>query len=132
ELMPVAGTPFDFNTPKSIGCDIGADDVQMRLAGGFDHNYALRGDGAAAEAWCEASGICMAVSTNLPGIQLYTGNFLDGSVAMKGGRYANKHRAFCLETQYFPDAVNHADFETPVTAAGECKEYTTRFAFSVK
>ena len=132
ELMPVNGTPFDFRTPKKIGRDIGADHAQIKVAGGFDHNYALCSGSTAAEAFCEASGISMTVYTDLPGIQLYTGNFLDENVGMKGNRRANKNRAFCLEMQYFPDAVNHSNFESPVIEAGQCKEYYTRFEFSIR
>lgn len=132
EVMAVEETPLDFRNPKKIGKDINADNEQVRLAGGYDHNYVLNGGGAAAEAYCEATGIEMKVYTDLPGMQLYTGNFLDESVLMKGGCSANKHRAFCLETQYFPDAVNHCNFPSPVIEAGECKEYTTRFVFSVR
>ena len=132
ELMPVNGTPFDFRSPKKIGRDIGADHAQIKVAGGFDHNYALCGGSTAAEAFCEASGISMKVATDLPGMQLYTGNFLDENVTMKGSRRANKNRAFCLETQYFPDAVNHANFESPVIEAGQYKEYYTRFEFSIR
>ncbi len=131
ELMPVTGTPFDFRSPKKIGWDIGADHVQLKIAGGYDHNFALR-SGNAAEAYCETSGIAMKVTTSSPGVQLYTGNFLDENVVMKGESRANKNRAFCLETQYYPDAVNHANFESPVIEAGQCKEYFTRFEFSVR
>lgn len=132
ELMPVDGTPFDFRSPKKIGQDIGAEHTQLKIAGGYDHNYALRGSGEVAEAFCEASGIVLKVVTDLPGMQLYTGNFLDENVVMKDNRRANKNRAFCLETQYFPDAINQSNFESPVIEAGQCKEYYTRFEFSVR
>ncbi|MCL2378210.1 MAG: galactose mutarotase [Defluviitaleaceae bacterium] len=121
KLAEVAGTPFDFRTAKLIGQDIEA-------AGGYDHNFALRGEGVAASAYSPASGIRMTVKTNSPGIQLYTGNFLDGTVTGKGVTY-QKHSGFCLETQFFPDAVNKPEFLSPVLTADAPQEFYTEFKF---
>lgn len=134
ELMPVEGTPLDFRKTKKIGRDINADHPQIRYVNGFDHNYAINEtDGlAAAEAYCEESGICMKLYTDRPGVQLYTGNYLDNHLTIKGNKKATQYRAFCLETQYFPDAINHPKFTRPTIEAGECVEYTTRYVFSVK
>lgn len=134
EIRSVEGTPFDFRAPKRIGQDIDSEHGQIMLAGGYDHNYVLNpsSDTAAATAFCEESGIRMVVYTDMPGAQLYTGNSLDESIIMKGGRKAQKHKAFCLETQYFPDAINHSHFDSPVIKAGDLKEYVTRYKFSVK
>ena len=109
EICSVAHTPLDFRTSKAIGRDIAA------VSPGYDHNYVLtsrfdsRGLRLAAKAREPASGRTVKVYTTQPGVQLYTGNFLDGSVSGAGGRYV-KHGGFCLETQHFPDAVHHAHF----------------------
>ena len=127
-MLDVAGTPLDFRKPKQIGKDIDSDYEQMVLAGGFDHNYAFK-PGAAASAWCEATGISMTVSTDRPGIQLYSGNFLTDDLTLKGGRQSNKRRGFCLETQFYPDAINYPEFISPILEAGVPDETETRFAF---
>lgn len=109
EICSVARTPLDFRTPKTIGRDIAA------VSPGYDHNYILisrfdsRGLRLAAKAQEPVSGRTLSVYTTQPAVQLYTGNFLDGSVSGVGGRYI-KHGGFCLETQHFPDAVHHSHF----------------------
>ena len=120
ELRDVEGTPFDFRTPKPIGRDIGADDLQLKLGGGYDHNFAIRGEGLrpAAELTGDQTGITLAVETDRPGVQLYTGNFLRGETG-KGGAVYGKRSAVCLETQFFPNAVNESAFASPVVKAGE-------------
>jgi len=123
KLADVAGTPFDFLKPKAIGQDIEA-------AGGYDHNYALDKPGTCASVYSPASGIRMTVKTNSPGLQLYSGNFLDGSVVGKGVAY-QKHSAFCLETQFYPDCVNKPEFPSPVVTADSPQEFYTEFVFSV-
>jgi len=134
ELMPVEGTPLDFRKTKKIGRNINADHPQIRYVNGFDHNYEINEtDGlAAAEAYCEESGICMSMYTDQPGVQLYTGNYLDSSLMIKGNKNATQYRAFCLETQFFPDAINHPNFIRPTIEAGEYIEYSTRYMFCVK
>ncbi|MCL2405421.1 MAG: galactose mutarotase [Defluviitaleaceae bacterium] len=121
KLAEVAGTPFDFRTAKPIGQDIEA-------AGGYDHNFALRAVGVAASVYSPVSGIRMTVKTNSPGIQLYTGNFLDGTVHGKGVTY-QKHSGLCLETQFFPDAINKPEFQSPVVTADKPQEFYTEFTF---
>ncbi len=119
ELRSVESTPFDFRTAKPIGRDIGADDEQLKLGGGYDHNFVLRGEGLrpAAELTGDRTGITLTVETDRPGIQLYTGNFLGGSRG-KGGAVYDKRGAVCLETQFFPNAVNESAFAPPVAKAG--------------
>ncbi len=127
---PVKGTPFDFTTAKPIGQDIHADNEQLKLVGGgFDHNYVLLGEHVAT-AYCPATGIQMDIYTSLPGVQLYSGNFLTGEKC-RNGSYG-KHTAFCLEPQFFPNAVNTEGFETPLLRKGERATHTIRYAFAKK
>ena len=130
EIAPVAGTPFDFTEAKPIGQDIDADDVQLGYGNGYDHNFVLNGKDfqLAAVVYAPESGITMRVLTDCPGIQLYTGNFIDG-VKGKGGVTYVKHGAFCLETQYFPNAINEENFEMPLLDAGEVYISNTIYEF---
>ncbi len=133
KLLDVEHTPFDFRKAKTIGQDIQKDDEQVRFGLGYDHNFALdQGSHPAAELYCPETGIDMKVLTDMPGIQLYTGNQLTDSITLKGGRKAEQFRALCLETQYFPDAINHDNFEQPILNAGECVEFKTSYVFSVR
>jgi len=120
ELRGVEGTPFDFREAHPIGRDIAAADEQLALGGGYDHNFVLRGEGMrpAAELTGERTGITLTVETDRPGVQLYTGNFLRGARG-KGGAVYDKRGAVCLETQFFPNAVNQSAFASPVVRAGE-------------
>ena len=135
EVVPVAGTPFDFREMKEIGRDIEADDTQLRYAGGYDHNYALdKADGTmqlAARARGAKSGICMDVYTDCVGIQLYTGNFITPQTGKGGVQYGKRH-AFCLETQYFPNAVNEKNFKSPVLKAGDTYCSKTKYCFGLE
>jgi len=132
EMIDVTGTPFDFRKPKKIGADIGGDHPQIKYVGGFDHHFDLNKNGdPAAQSYCAESGIAMTMYTDCPGVQLYPGNFLEDGMLLKGGKKAGKRRAFCLETQFAPDAVNRPRFESPVIHAGECSEYETRYVFSI-
>lgn len=132
ELASVVGTPFDFTEPKEIGRDIGTDHPQLKNGNGYDHNFCIADyDGTlkeAAVAVADKSGISMTVKTTLPGIQLYTGNFLNGSVEGKNGIPMTQRCAFCLETQVFPDTPNHPLWPTCTYDAGE--EYTSQTVFS--
>ncbi len=114
ELKSVEGTPFDFRKPHEIGERINADDAQLRLGHGYDHNFVLDHPSdklsEAAEVYEPASGRILRVLTTEPGVQLYTGNFLDGSITGKEGRVYKARYAFCLETQHFPDSPNHPKF----------------------
>lgn len=123
----VEGTPFDFTQAKQIGQDIDAQDVQLRLAGGYDHNYCLN-DNHAATAYSTKTGICMDVYTDCPGVQFYSGNFL---VGQEGKSVYNKRSGFCLETQFYPNAINREDFASPVLKAGEKHHSSTQYVFTL-
>lgn len=123
----VAGTPFDFRKAKPLGQDIdSATDQQLQLARGYDHNFCLNGSNAA-YAYSAKTGIAMTVATDMPGVQLYTGNSLPGNV----GKSVYKARSgFCLETQFFPNAVNRDDCAKPILKAGEKFYSYTEYVFS--
>ena len=129
-LLPVEGTPFDFQKEKSIGAEIGADDEQLRLAGGYDHNYVLCGKKAAV-LYGPETGIEMTVETDLPGMQFYSGNFL---TERKGKHGSTIHRrdAACFETQLYPNAMNCYGFPSPVLRAGAHLHSETRYSFRVR
>ena len=115
ELRPVKGTPFDFEQATAIGSRINQDDEQLKFGKGYDHNWVLRrsSDGGvqpAAVAFEPGSGRVLEVLTTEPGVQFYSGNFLDGSVHGKGDQAYNHRTGFCLETQHFPDSPNHKNF----------------------
>ncbi len=133
ELAPVANTPFDFRTPHTIGERIRAHDEQLIRAGGYDHNYVLNGRMGelrrAAAAFESRTGRLLEVWTTEPGMQLYTGNFLDGKLTGKGGRVYGYRTGFCLETQHFPDSPNHPAFPTTVINPGESWTSRTIFRF---
>lgn len=135
EIAEVSGTPMDFRTMKKIGADINDKFEQLIFAGGYDHNYVLdSADGSlrlAARAKAAKSGICMEVYTDCAGIQLYAGNFIGQQIGKGGVSYDSRH-GFCLETQYFPNAVNEPTFQTPVLKAGDCYRSTTKYCFSVQ
>ncbi len=135
ELRHVEGTPFDFRTPVAIGSRIEADEEQLRLAGGYDHTFVLddwTGDGAprlAARLSDLASGRLMEVFTTEPGVQVYSGNFLDVPAGAKdGARYAARS-GLALETQHFPDSPNRASFPSTVLRPGETYRSRTTFRF---
>ena len=134
EIASVEGTPFDFRKEKPIGQDIKASHEQLIFANGYDHNFAIdkTKDGVEkiASAYCSESGIRMDVYTDLPGVQLYTANFVGGQHGKKGAVYV-QNSAFCLETQYYPNAVNEPNFASPVFDAGQPYDSTTVYAFSV-
>lgn len=137
ELRDVVGTPFDFRKLTAIGARIDAEDEQIKLGGGYDHNFVLRrkmGDpiSLAAHVVEPKTGRVLEVWTTEPGMQFYTGNFLDGSVRGKGGVAYAKRSAFCLETQHFPDSPNHPKFPSTVLKPGERYHTTTIYKFSVE
>jgi aldose 1-epimerase len=129
-IQKVAGTPWDFRTAKPIGKDIkavGGNPV------GYDHNFVLeKGASWAAEVYEPTSGRLMKVVTDQPGIQFYTGNFLDGTLTGKGGKVYPQYGAFCLETQHFPDSPNHSNFPSTVLKPGQVYKTTTVYSFSAK
>lgn len=136
-LDSVDGTPFDFRTPAAIGARIHADNEQLAIASGYDQNWVLnkRGDPAqpqlAVRAYDPGSGRTLECWTTEPGVQVYTGGFLDGTYAGNGGRYG-PGAAFTLETQHFPDSPNHPDFPTTELKAGQTFRSTTAFQFGVR
>ena len=136
ELRPVDGTALDFRKPAKIGARIDADEEQIRFGGGYDHNFVLNGEAGtlrlAAVASDSASGRVMEVFTTEPGVQFYTGNFLDGSVTGKNGTVYGRRSGFCLETQHFPDSPNRPEFPSTILKPGETYRTTTLYKFSVK
>jgi aldose 1-epimerase len=133
ELKSVEGTSFDFRKPHAIGERIEADDPQLHLGHGYDHNFVLdRAPGQlaeAAEVYEPTTGRILRVLTTEPGVQLYTGNFLDGSITGKESRVYNRRFAFCLETQHFPDSPNHPSFPSTELKPGQEFHSVTVFQF---
>jgi len=131
EIASVKETPMDFTEPKTIGSRIKQVDI-----GGYDHNFALNGKTGemklCARVFEPTSGRVMEIRTTEPGVQFYTGNFLDGTLTGKGGKVYQKHYAFCLETQHFPDSPNKPDFPSVVLRPGEKYDITTVHKFSTK
>jgi aldose 1-epimerase len=137
EIAPVDHTPFDFRTPTAIGARIGDTDVQLTRGKGYDHNFVLtrlhEGDlELAARVEEPTSGRTLEVLTTQPGLQFYSGNFLDGTITGKGGVKYGLRSGFCLETQHFPDSPNHPSFPSTVLRPGETYSSTTVFHFGVK
>jgi aldose 1-epimerase len=135
KLANVAGTPFDFRKPTDIGARIGKHDEQLRLGKGYDHNFVLNHSGdlkhLAVRVEEPKSGRVLEVYTTQPGVQFYSGNFLNGKVSGIGGVY--RHRsALCLETQHFPDSPNHPNFPSTVLHPGEEFHQTTIYKFLAK
>ncbi|MFM9170433.1 MAG: galactose-1-epimerase, partial [Phycisphaerales bacterium] len=138
KIEPVAGTPLDFRTPKAIGKDIGLLPATTDDPGGYDHNFVVNGEPAAMRPCAlltdPKSGRTMTISSNQPGIQFYTGNFLDGIPGKDGATYG-KHAALCLETQAFPDSVNKQGvpgWPNVVLRPGQRYEHRMVHAFTAK
>jgi aldose 1-epimerase len=136
ELRAVKGTPLDFTTSTKIGARIDDDYDQLVLGHGYDHNFVIdrQGDGMAlaARVYEPTSGRVLEVSTTQPGVQFYTGNFLDGTVTGKQGHVYKRRYAFCLETQHFPDSPNHPEFPSTILKLGETFQSKTIFKFSTR
>lgn len=136
EIRSVKATPMDFRKAKTIGKDIEADYEQLIWGNGFDHNWVLNKNtkelSFAASAYEPNSGRFMEVWTDQPGMQLYTGNYLDGSDIGKGGKAYHRRTAFCFETQHFPDTPNHPEFPSTILNPGEAYKQTCIYKFSVK
>jgi aldose 1-epimerase len=136
ELAPVQGTPFDFRTPAAIGARINADDQQLRRGRGYDHNWVLNRTGQglqrAARVVEPKSGRTLEIATTEPGIQFYSGNFLNGTITGKGGRVYALRNGFCLETQHFPDSPNHPSFPSTILKPGEAYSSRTVLTFGVQ
>ena len=135
KLDPVAGTPFDFRTSMKLGARLNDDNEQLKLAGGYDHNFVLNGRAGmhlAAEVYDPGSGRTLTVTTTEPGVQFYSGNFLDGTAKGKYGVTYQKYAGLCLETQHFPDSPNEPAFPTTVLKPGQTLHSTTVFTFGVR
>ena len=129
EIRRVDGTPMDFRAGRVLGDDIDADYEPLRFGDGYDHNWVLKNEGKfdkVAEVASDKSGIVMEVYTDLPGVQIYTANFLENEPGKDGASYI-KRSAVCFETQYYPDAIHHENFPQPVCRKGE--KYDTRTAY---
>ena len=135
KIVPVADTPFDFRQPKPVGRDIGQPNEQLANGSGYDHTFVLnpRKDDTlpAAILYEKTSGRMMKVFTDQPGLQLYTANFLDGSLTGKSGRPYARQSALCLETQHFPDSPNQSQFPNTILRPGETYQSRTIYQFGV-
>jgi aldose 1-epimerase len=135
EIVAVENTPMDFRTLTPIGKNINSDYEQIIFGNGYDHNWVLNTNGSidikAAQAIDEDTGIVMDVYTTTPGVQFYSGNFLDGSDIGKDNTAYNQRNGFCLETQYFPNSINCDKFKSPILKAGEEYRHKTIYKFSV-
>ena len=129
QVSVVTGTPFDFTEAKPVGRDIDADDEQLRLGGGYDHNFCII-DPHAATLESAETGIRMDTITDMPGVQVYSGNFLGEQVG-KGGVLTHDRGAVCLETQLWPDGLNHWGFPSPILRKGEHAHSVTIYSFSI-
>lgn len=136
ELKPVANTPFDFTKPTTIGARIDANDEQLKIAGGYDHCWVLNkstdGLNTVGNLYDSLSGREITVYTTEPGVQFYSGNFLDGSLTGKNGTVYNKRFGLCLETQHFPDSPNKPEFPSVVLNPGETYTSQTVYKFSTR
>ena len=136
ELRPVAGSPFDFRQPTTIGARIDADDDQIRMGGGYDHNWVIDKPvgtlGLLGRAFEPVSGRAMEVLSTEPATQFYSGNFLDGTIVGKGGWRYQKRSAFCIEPQHYPDTPNQPSFPTTVLKPGQTFQNTIIYKFSVR
>lgn len=136
ELRGVEGTPFDFRTPTAIGARINAADQQLTRGKGYDHNFVADRAGSGLELIARASdpvsGRVLEVLSTQPGVQFYTGNFLDGKLTGKGGKAIGHRAGFCLETQHFPDSPNQPKFPSTVLKPGETYKQSTVFRLSAQ
>jgi aldose 1-epimerase len=136
ELRPVKGTPFDFTKPVAIGARVGQDNEQLKFGLGYDHNFVLNSGGGklalAATLHEPTTGRVMEIHTTEPGIQFYSGNFLDGTNIGKGGKVYKHRYGFCLETQHFPDSPNKPDFPSVTLNPGEKYTHITVHKFSAR
>lgn len=136
EIATVAGTPLDFRTPHVVGERINSDFEQLTMARGYDHNFVVNGPAGtlrrAARVTEPEHGRTLTVATTEPGVQFYSGNFLNGTVTGRHGKKYEQRTGLCLETQVFPDAPNHANFPNSVLRPGETFQSTTTFTFGVE
>ncbi len=136
ELRPVEGTPFDFRIPTAIGARIGQNDEQLKFGNGYDHNFVINkpfGDlGLMARVYEPVTGRVLEVLSTEPGLQFYSGNFLDGKITGKYGQVYNFRHGFCMEPQHYPDSPNKPEFPSVVLKPGETYRNTILFKFSTQ
>ncbi|MCP4708764.1 MAG: galactose-1-epimerase, partial [Planctomycetes bacterium] len=137
ELEAIAGTPMDYTTPTKIGARINQDFEQLKFGGGYDHNWVLNQENPgelilAAEVYEPTTGRVMTIHTTEPGIQFYSGNFLDGTITGKGGKVYQHRFGFCLETQHFPDSPNQPEFPSTELYPGLTYTHTTVHKFTTR
>lgn len=131
EIVPVNGTPMDFRTRKAVGRDIDTAYLPLACGNGYDHNWCLNNNGVfckIAEVMGDQSGIIMEVSTDMPGMQIYSGNFLRQEQGKNGVIYEHR-QGMCFETQHYPDAVNHSNFPSPICQSGHKFKSKTEYLF---
>ncbi|WP_343210112.1 aldose epimerase family protein [Anaerolentibacter hominis] len=132
-LLPVAGTPLDFTSEKEVGKDIDDPYPQIQMAGGFDHNYVLnQNEEPAAVVYSPVTGIQWSVTTTSPGVQFYSGNFLNGTAKGKNGYYHPRRSGLCLETQLYPDSINQPAFPSCVVTKDSPQNFKTVWKFSIR
>ena len=135
-IAPVAGTPFDFTKPAVIGARIDQNDKQLKFGLGYDHNFVIDKApgtlGVMGRAYEPGSGRVLTVLSTAPGVQFYTGNFLDDSFVGKGGKVYGHRTGFCLEPQHFPDSPNRPEFPSVTLRPGETYKHTIVFRFSIR
>jgi aldose 1-epimerase len=136
ELRPVDGTPFDFRQPTAIGARINADDQQIKFGPGYDHNWVINKPtgqlGLMARVSEPTSGRVMEVFSTEPGLQFYSGNFLNGSITGKDGMVYRYRSAFCMEPQHYPDSPNHSQFPSTELKPGETYHNTIIYKFTTQ
>lgn len=136
QFAPVQGTPFDFLKPNPIGARIHEQNAQLKIGGGYDHNFVLNGQGpalhVAAKVYDPASGRTLTVTTTEPGVQFYSGNFLGGPVTQSSGKNYPQYGGFALETQHFPDSPNQPQFPSTRLNPGQTMHSETVLTFGVK
>jgi aldose 1-epimerase len=132
----VENTPFDFRTPTAIGARIGQDDEQLKFGGGYDHNWVINKEFGKLELMARVtepeSGRVLEVFSTEPGLQFYSGNFLDGTITGKGGWVYEHRAAFCMEPQHYPDSPNKPEFPTTELKPGQVYHNTIIYRFSVQ
>jgi aldose 1-epimerase len=136
ELAPVEGTPFDFRTPTAIGARIQQDNEQLKFGGGYDHNWVINKKAGKLALMARVtepeSGRVLEVWSTEPGLQFYSGNFLDGTITGKGGWVYQRRAAFCMEPQHYPDSPNKPQFPSVELQPGQVYRNTIIFKFSVQ
>ena len=136
DLRPVEGTPFDFRKPTAIGARINQQDEQLKFGGGYDHNWVINKEmgylGVMARVYEPATGRVLEVLSTEPGLQFYTGNFLDGKITGKGGWVYQFRNGFCMEPQHYPDSPNQPNFPSVVLKPGEVYKNTIIYRFTVQ